>query len=673
MNKVLVPLTCLGLTLLSWSSPGHAIDADDTKSDVSQYLDLSLEALLDQKVTSANKRPQSLSDVAAAAYVISTDDIRASGAKSLPEVLRLAPGVDVARISADRWAVSIRGFTGFFANKLLVLVDGRSAFSPSFNGVLWNSMQFPLENIERIEVIRGPGGSVWGVNAVNGVINIITKSSRDTQGTQILMGAGSELRTFAQARHGGMLGKDATFSVYAKGEKGDDSTQLSGESAHDGYDHQSAGFRMDRDTGDDVWQLTGDLYHQHSKGMSVIPDPSAPLSGYWRTETYTNRLSGGNLQARFTRRLGPSSTLAAQLSWSHNVADLSVLACLQQDVVDAELQHTFRLGARHDVTWGLAYRWYRDDATAGPTANFVHERETLRVASLFGQDEYALTEHLRLTLGARLDYQKYTGSEFQPSLSLLWNLDARRSLWASVARATRIPSRGERTGAVSVDVIPPPALGPLPVLTVVRGNARIDAEKMNSIELGYRGQETEKLFVDVTAYIHDYKDLITTAGPDFPGLQMHSGYLVLPVNFDNVGALTSRGIELATSWQLNPAWRVRGTYTYSTVDGSRAEVALGNPPKHILSVLSSWRIDEHTDVDLWLRHVAKRNGVANLPVDAYTTADLRLAWRPVRGVEVSLVGQNLLEARHEEFTSTLPTVVPTQVQRGVYGQIKLDF
>jgi iron complex outermembrane receptor protein len=674
MIKTVFRLTCISLSLLAWTGSSQAAHADPAAQDVGHYVDLSIEDLLNQEVTSANKRAQRLSDVAAAAFVITADDIRESGARSLPEALRLAPGVDVARISADRWAVSIRGFSGFFANKLLVLVDGRSAFTPSFNGVIWNGLQFPLENIERIEVIRGPGGSVWGVNAVNGVVNIITKSARQLQGNQVVIGAGDETGPFVQARHGGALGADSNYSVYVREQRGNASSRLSGEAADDAYHHQSAGFRLDGEDGTDSWALSGNAYRTRSDVLSILPDPLSPQTGYWRSQHATDDISGHDLLAHVTRRLSSTSSLELTLSWTHGIVDLRpAIARLEQDIVNAEVQHTLRLGNRHNLTWGLAYHHYTDRASQGDIANLDPERESLRTTSIFGQDEFKLTDTLRLTAGARLDHQKYTGSEFQPSLSMLWKADPNRSLWTSIARASRIPSRGEVTGEVAAAVIPPPTFGPMPALTVVDGRRGLDAERMDAFEIGYRGQETARLFIDATAYVHRYRDLITPSAPDVGNITMGSGYLVVPLRFANAGAGTMRGIEMSADWRVMRQWHVRGSYSYAEFDGRSINIGLVQPPRHIFSVLSSWAVNHRTDLSLWLRHVAKREGLDGQDIAAYDSADLRLAWRPSQGVELSLVGQNLLDDGHQEFTSSLPAVDPTRVERGVYGQITIDF
>ena len=674
MKTSIPPLACASLALLSGATSAQAQADEDLLNDVNRYVTLSLEDLLDQEVTSANKRTQRLSDVAAAVHVITERDIRSSGARSLPEALRLAPGVDVSQISADRWAVSIRGFTGYFSNKLLVLVDGRSAFSPFFNGVVWSTMLVPLENVERIEVVRGPGGSVWGVNAVNGVINIITKSSAALQGTQVVAGIDNQQGAFVQGRQGGQWSEQTGYSAYVRMQRGDGSPSVSGDAdSSDAYHNLSTGFRIDHEAGTDRWTMTGNAYRVRSDGFGQVADVSAAATGYVRAFDYTDALNGADLQGRLTRRLSDTSTVRAGLSWTHSEYEYPTLAKLRHDMFDAELEHVLRLGDQHNITWGVDYRFYRDHFYNGVAASVDAARSNFAVASVFAQDEFALREDLRLTFGARLDHQKYTGNEFQPSVSLLWNMDSQRSLWTSVSRSKRIPSRSERDAEGVVSVVPPPSFGPLPVEVQIRGRHSVDSETMDAFEIGYRGQESRQLFIDATAYVHHYRDLVGVTDPDPADIEVGAGYLVLPTYFDNAGRVTTRGIEVSANWQPTDAWRLKGSYSYSKSEGDHNDLLASQAPRHIASLLTSWQVNPRTDVSVWLRHVSARPGSTGSLIDGYDSATVRLAWRPTRGVELSLAGENLLDAPHQEFASSYPQIVPYEVERSVYGQIRLDF
>ena len=643
------------------------------------FLELSLEDLLNVEIITVSKRVQRLSDVAAAVHVITADDIRRSGARSLPEVLRLAPGVDVAYIGGDRWAVSIRGFTEYLSSKLMVLVDGRSAYSPNFSGVLWNTLQFPLENIERIEVIRGPGGSIWGANAVNGVINIITRPAMDMQGTLVSGGYGNDTGGFAVARQGGAWGELGYFSGYVQGRRGEPGRTLDGGDHDDGFRHLGAGFRGDWERGADAWMLAGNLYRARSDGLGLVPDltdPTLAPSGFTRLTPFTDDSSGFNLQARFARQLTPDSELEINASWLHEDLDVAFLGREKQDIVDIELQHRLRLAERHDLTWGIGYRRFEDDIADGLVTRVDPPSESLDYFGLYAQGDTPLREDLRLTLGARLDHNDYTGFEFQPTARLLWNVNPAHSLWTSFSQARRIPSRGDRTGDFRGEVLPPgslplpPPLDALPVQTELRASDDFNSERLTAFEMGYRGQPHQRFFLEATAFIHRYRDLRSYPMGDLEFAETH---LVLPSYFANQDQLTLRGVELAADWRPHDDWRFQASYAYSDVDQA-TDTAPSFVPRHITLLRASWDINRQTELDLWLRYVDERPVVGGRPpLESYTTLDARMAWRPVKGMELSLVGQNLTDAKRQEFESVVPALVPAQTRRGVYGQVTLEF
>ena len=667
---------------------GASAAANAQNSGIERFLDLSLEDLLQQEVISASRRAQPLSDVAAAAHVITAEDILRSGARSLPEALRLAPGVDVARISADRWAVSIRSHTEYLSNKLMVLVDGRSAYSPSFSGVLWNTLQIPLENIERIEVIRGPGGAVWGVNAVNGVINIITRSSHSTHGTLVSAGYGDVTGPFTLLRQGGSLGEDSSFSVYLRNSGHRDSLKESGDDHRDQANHLSAGFRMDGDEMAGQWMVSGNLYRTDSDGIGVVRDPFQPPPTYRRVENITDRFSGVDLQTSMTRKTSERSEIRVNASWSYSDLEATMLADQQQHIVDLELQQRIGFSSQHTLTWGAGYRWYRDTLSDGLTTRIAQSRETLHLASLFAQDEIELTDGLRLTLGGRLDYNSYTSTEIQPTIRMLWNMTPQHSLWSSLSQAKRIPSRGERTADYILTVAPPgvvsfdspldDSVADLPIQGEVRGNDRFGSERLTAFEAGYRGQLSPEVYLDVTAFMHRYDNLRTAAlitDPDDLLISEDQQYLIAPNDFINTGELTVTGVELSGDWR--PTERLRFQLAYSFND--TGEFTGGDQlfssfiPRHITSLRSSWSLNHQTDLDMWVRHVDQRDRPFLPPLDAYTTMDLRMAWRPDSAIELALVAQNLLDSERTEYFSVAPTFQPAQTRRGVYGQIRLSF
>ncbi|MGM0676407.1 MAG: TonB-dependent receptor plug domain-containing protein [Pseudomonadota bacterium] len=656
-------------------------------SDIERFLELSLEDLLQQEVVSASRRAQPLSDVAAAVHVITAEDIRRSGARSLPEALRLAPGVDVARISADRWAVSIRSHTEYLSNKLMVLVDGRSAYSPNFSGVVWNTLQLPLENIERIEVIRGPGGAVWGVNAVNGVINIITRSSHTTHGTQVSAGYGDNAGPSALVRQGGAWGEDRSYSVYLQNRGYHESLQESGDDHHDQASHLSAGFRLDGDETVGRWMVSGNLYRTESDGIGVPRDPLQPPV-YRRVEYITDRFSGLDLQTSVTRQTSEHSEIKLNASWSYSDLEAAMLADQQQHIVDLELQQRVNFPDQHTLTWGAGYRWYQDTLSEGLTTRIEQSRETLHLASLFAQDERELGDEVRLSLGGRLDHNGYTGTEIQSTLRVLWNMSPQHSVWSSLSRAKRIPSRGERTADYILTVAPPglisfnppldASIATLPIQGEVRGNEGYGSERLTAFEAGYRGQPSSGVYLDVTAFVHRYEDLRTATvitDPDNLLISEDNQYLIAPTEFVNTGELTVTGVELSGDWR--PSDRLRFQLAHSVNDtgqftgGDRLFSSF--IPRHTTSLRSSWNLSHHTDLDMWIKHVGERDRPFLPPLDAYTTMDLRLAWRPDTGIELALVAQNLLDSERTEYFSVAPTFQPAQTRRGLYGQVSISF
>jgi iron complex outermembrane receptor protein len=405
-------LACLTASMLL------ATPASAAQPPAGDLVELSLEDLMQVEVTTVSKKPQALANVAAAVYVISQDDIRRSGARSIPEALRLAPGVDAARLSGNRWSVTMRGFNERFANKLLVLVDGRSAYTPLFSGVLWESLLFPLEDIERIEVIRGPGGSVWGTNAVNGVINIITKTAWSTTGGSLTAGAGSRKGSFGSLRYGAPLADgNVAYRAYASMLHSNALESATGASARDSDHDLGAGFRFDGITrGGDNWSVSADFYQTRSNTQVSMIDPTLLTASTLR---YQEPIDGGNLRARWQRRLDEGSDIQLQASLAYTDLWVPYLAGDQRITFDLDFQHHLHATEAHDITWGAGYRQSDDSTSDSRWMVFSPDSATLRVTSLFAQDEISLRQDLRLTLGARLDHYNTTGTAFQPSARLL--------------------------------------------------------------------------------------------------------------------------------------------------------------------------------------------------------------------------------------------------------------
>ncbi len=630
--------------------------ADDT-------LDLSLEELMQVVVTSVSRKAQTLAKTAAAAYVIQADDIRRSGASNIPEALRLAPGVQVSAIDANKWAVSIRGQADRFSNKLLVLVDGRSVYSPMFSGVVWETLDVALENIERIEVIRGPGASIWGANAVNGVINIITRSAFDTPGGAATLAAGSELRGYALARYGWSPDPDTAIQLHAKAHDTDAGRFVGGGKGVDDWKTRSAGFKLEHLVGADTFRMEGGINASEAGDeiMMITPTGITP-------QRHSQEMTGGHLLGRWESAPTQQGQDSFQAYLAHTNYDHSILGELRT-TFDLEYQQTRHPSTRQELTWGLGYRYSRDDIRVSSLITLPDPEAGTSLYSAYIQDEITLApERWRLSLGARLEHNEYTGLEFQPNLRLLWTPDAQSSIWASAARAIRTPSRVERGGSVYLPI------SPLSALQLDNGQA--SEEKLDALDLGWRYQFNRGLSLDLAAFAYRYGDLrdATLVGP--PALQP-GGYALIPSLNRNGNSARASGIEASLDWRPRPEWRFQTTYSRldSKVKLAPGRLASGyadTTPQHMLSLRASLDLTSTLRGDAWLRHVSRISNT-NFNVPAHTTLDLRVAWQARPNLELSLVGQNLLDSAHPEYGSSYILSTPSEVERGIYAKADWKF
>jgi len=678
LNKLpqeLILLACMGIT---------AVQVGAATPDLTQ---LSIEELMNVPVVSPTKQSQRLSDTASAIFVITQDDIRRSGVTSVPEALRLAPGVQVARIDASKWAVSIRGFNGRYANKLLVLVDGRSIYAPNFAGVYWEIQDLLLEDIDRIEVIRGPGASLWGANAVNGVINILTRKAADT-GNLVSVTAGDPENTIVGVRHSGSLGDDARYRIYGKYLKQDGLLDLQERDAEDDWRLGSGGFRLDWTPSErDSISLHGGLYDGSMRQNLTVPSVAPPYSRLERDEA---AMSGGHLQGRWERVLSDTSRLSLQLYYQNHRRDDAILGG-SIDTYDLEFQHSFAPNERNALVWGLGYRRYHDDYQATALGSMTPSQLDYDLFSAFVQDQISLIpRELELTLGARLEHNDFTGWEFQPNARLLWTPHPRHRWWAAASRAARTPSRTD--DGITLDLVGLPPRSPInplpfPSLTFFQGNPAFASETLTAYELGYRVLPSERLSLDFTAFYNDYRHL-RAFERRLDASEFEGGWLRVPLLFVNVADGHSYGAELAANWQVADRWRLQLAYSYLRLNidnqpdlsntALRLPVREGSQPRHQVSLLSSFDVRDDLEFDLWLRYVDEIPElvigalVPTTAVDSYFSVNARLGWRPRQDLELSLVGANLLGSPHMEFVQeTYP--FPEQVERTVYGQIKWSF
>ena len=632
--------------------------------------EFSIEDLMNMEVTSVSKKAQKLSDSPAAVFVITRDDVRRSGATSIPEALRLAPGIDVARIDANKWAIGSRGFNGRFANKLLVMVDGRTVYSPLFSGVYWEAKDVMLEDLERIEVIRGPGATLWGANAVNGVINIITRHAVDTQGVLVAVAAGDEEKGNASIRIGGEFGEGGYGRAYLKGLKRDEFARPSGDAAGDGWDMIQSGFRMDfQPSYKNSYTLQGDFYSGDIDQEIILPELVPP--SYLLGIDDSADTEGWNMLGRWRHTQSSSSEFTLQAYYDSNDRDEALME-ISDETFDIELQHSIVLGGRHSIVWGLGYRHIDSDISSNVFSVTGSERRTDDLFNFFFQDEITLIEdELRLTFGSKVERNDYTGTEIQPSARLMWTPASGHKLWFSASQAVRTASRAEQDFSVPTLVTPPvPPFVP-PVAFVVTANDDYDSEELTAWEVGYRVAPLSTLSLDITAFYNEYKRLRSTGlgVPVFMGT-----YVEQPLVFDNGLKGETYGFEWAAVWQASKVWRWDLAYSYleTDYDTRRVQDGLQNgiSPRHRLSLRSQFDISANVELDFWVRYTDDASAVNGrsptlVDIDSYVSTDARLAWHPNDNFELALVGQNLFDSQHPEYIQESFTL-PTEVERGVY-------
>ena len=654
----------------AWLAGGTPlVSASQPQSSLDEVLDLSLDELLSMEVMSVAKRPQKLKDAAAAVHVITREDIERSGVTSIAEALRLAPGIEVARINAHTWAISARGFNSTWSNKLLVLIDGRSVYVPSFSGVFWEQQDLMLADIERIEVVRGPGATLWGANAVNGVINILTRHAADTDGTLAGFGVGSNGHSHAEVRIGGHLGDTAAARAYVKHQNTDAFVNaLTGASAGDNWDSTTAGWRIDgHDDSPFRWRLQGDVYRLSASQLRAgLADPAPP---YRVDRLDAFEAAGWNIVGLVGRGWSGGANTTLQVYADH-VDRRELLLDEQFDTIDVEIKHEFRLGGRHRLVAGLGYRNTHEHYNNSYMIAIEPPRITRQTSSAFLQDELDLVPgRLRLTLGTKLEHNDRTGTELQPNVRLLWHADARHTFWAAVSKAVRTPSEVEINGRVvtaSIPLEPPPAP---PAETTITGNPEQQAEILVAYEAGYRAQPTDTLSIDIAAFFNDYDRLNS----------YEAGATPLNTRFGNSLEARAAGFETTVEWKLSEWWQLQASYSHLDLDAgpdrsgrNAANIAAieGFSPEHQYSLRSSMELGEQWQLDLWAYGASTLTGFAPVPdlnAGGYTSLNLRIARRLGRKLQLAVYGRDLLESRQLQFAGDL--TVPVAIERSVYAEL----
>lgn len=651
--------------MLAFSIFAFTNSASAASLQLADLANMSLEELGEIRVTSVTREPQPLSESPSAIQVITRDEIRRSGASSIPEALRLAHNLQVARVDSQKWIITARGFSSDVGNKLLVMIDGRTVYTPLFSGVFWERQDYVLEDVDRIEVVSGPGGTLWGTNAVNGVINIITRNAAQTRGFYADAGGGNELRAHTSARYGGQLAPDVNFRVYGKYTERDGAVYAVGRDIDDAWNMSQAGFRIDgQPSPENSFTVQGDLYRTAG---------SIATGG-------GNETNGVNLLGRWTRQFSAESDMILQMYIDKtrlrfstpplviNNLPLAASGVFEDELetYDVDFQHGLAIGARNRFVWGLAYRSTHDEIVNSPSLGFFPEQLHQELYSAFVQDELALIpDKLVLTLGSKFEHNDYTGWETIPTGRLQYSIDAGHTLWAAVSRAVRAPSRIDR------DLAQPAPLSPNSFV-LLAGGPNFGAENVVAWEGGYRAQLAERLLASAAVFYNEYDDIRSTSlSPS-----------IFPLFFENNLEGETRGLELTADYQVRDWWLVSGGYNFLKEDmrvkpgkfdfnNALNETA---DPEHQVTLNSSMDLSQNFSLDLnmrWVDELIKNDAGRADEVPSYTELNLRLGWIPAENVELSIVGHNLLDSQHPEFGVTSP--LRAEIERSLFGRIAFRF
>ncbi|HEV2701585.1 MAG TPA: TonB-dependent receptor [Steroidobacteraceae bacterium] len=644
-------LTIVSGTALAQQRPGTT---DSLKS-------LSLDQLMDVEVTSVSRHPEKLLQTASAIQVITREDIRRSGATSIPEALRLADNLEVAQKNSHDWGISARGFNTALANKLLVMIDGRTVYTPLFSGVFWDVQDYPLEDIERIEVISGPGGTLWGANAVNGVINIITRKAADTQGAYVEGGGGNQVQEFGGVRYGDSVGDATQFRVYGKYIDQGDASIANGSAAQDSWHQAQGGFRLDSVLSpQDNLSVHGDF--RDGRENEELDD--------------TARTGGGNLVGQWTHQAQGGSQMSLQSYYDRtHLADpvaatligtipIAPAGFLKDDLttLDVDFQDQLPGLSLHHLIWGVGFRNTHDVVQNAPGLGFFPTTLNQNLYSAFLQDEMALRNDLSLTVGSKIEHNDYTGFQYEPNVRLAWSGWQNHAVWGAISRAVRDPSR------IDADL-----KEPTQVLVILEGAADFKSEEVIAYELGYRAQLDGKTTVTLSTYFNQYDDVRSTS---------ITPVTLLPFFFQNnleghtAGAELSSNYEVLDNWSLHVGYDLLQEHLHVKPGQFDLSNALNetSDPQQQLSLRSSATLFGNLEFDnalRWVDQLVTNNAGTRGTVPSYFSLDTRLAWHTTKGVEFSLVGQNLLQPRHVEYG--FPTPFREQIDRSVYAKLAWRF
>ncbi len=677
--KVVSIIAVLAIASARLTLAGPARPQAQTSQSPQQTADLSdksLEDLMNTEVTSVSKKTQKLSQTAAAIFVITQEDIRRSSATNIPDLLRMVPGLDVAQINSNIWAISARGFNQEFSNKLLVLLDGRPVYSPTISGVLWDALDVPLEEIERIEVIRGPGGATWGANAVDGVINIITKKASDSRGEMVTAGGGNLDQGFGTAQYGGGLGAHTDYRVFARYFNQDHLPSRTGQSGEDGWHALRGGFRTDSqlDSQDDL-SFEGDLYT--AREGDVLGAFTSFASPGVQNSFFETDFSGGYLQSNWTHRYASRAETALQISFDRFSRESSLGET--RNTFNLDFQNHIAWGQRQDIVWGVGYRFSSSTTKGSPTFSLNPANLDTQLFSGFLQDEITLLpERLSLTVGTKLEHNYYTGSGAMPSARAAWKLDSQQTAWAAVSRALRTPASKDTSSIDNVGGFV--RSGGLPVVIRIEGNPNFQDEELLAYEAGYRAGVSQRVSIDIAAYYNSYSQLQNTEPQaSFLETSPPPPHLVLPLEYGNMMRGETHGVEISANWKPAAHWTLAPGYAFeqihmhlnpSSLDTQSVPAAQGSTPHH-------WaRLDSHVEFTHgfdWDASATFNDRLSAQATPAYTRIDSQLSWHARENLTVRAVGQDLGSDHHLEFVNGPGIGISGLVKRSAYGEISWRF
>lgn len=683
--RILLSLTCISAFAAPLCFAEKALQSD--------FSEMSFDELMQVEVTSVSKKAEKLSKAAAAAYVVTSEEIRRSGATSIPEALRLVPGVDAAQVDPNKWAVGIRGFNGQFTNKLLVMIDGQSVYTPTFSGVFWENFDYSIADIERIEVIRGPGATLWGANAVNGVINIITREAYDENRAAVAFTAGNEIKHIANISGDYVFSDAVKARAYAKSKQLDGGISASGpmleagRKQHNDAEYKQLGGRIDWQISSEQWlTVQADLYRNDINQEHTFPLFESPFMNSLVEDTLEGE--GAKIQARWHKITGLDSEL--QLQFSYDYYDrVDGKLTEHRDTANIEFQHQFAPRVDHEVVWGGGVRWSETEIL--PSLIILQSvRDDVYSWNLFAQDTVTFPEqHLSLTAGVKIDGFENGDSEVQPNVRASWQPNTATTLWGAISRAKRTPSFAETQVELILETSPPVGLAPLPTRIQVNGQSEFGAEQVDAYELGWRWQAAPNLAFDVAAFYNEYSDLRnylpTYFDPSAPPIDVIGMQPFIAIDLESENSIEghSQGVEVLARWQASESAQYRFVYSYidteledkllgrdSLVGASQISADEDRSPNHLASIWGAFDLADNVELDVRLFYSGERSWVRTpvlqeFHIDSQVNADVRLSWRASEHLELSLVGRNLLKDEHQEFISE-SWPVPTQIERSAF-------